>query len=290
MAEFAQRLMYPISNLWNEESNQGQRLRRLFTFLGWQLWKRTVRRPITVTLFNGARFLAYPDCHISSGILYTRIPNSRNILFLRKHLSGGTLIDVGANVGSASLLLSDKIEHAILFEPNPVAAARARHNLALNRLAFEVHEVALSDAAGEIQFECQGAADATARVIADGRHSDGPTILVPRTTFDEFLSQQGEPARPVSLVKIDVEGHENQVLRGMRHFIEVRRPRLVMFEYLQRTNLTETLRFFDELEYQVFELTAGGPVAATSQVVPLQDLFACPKERVSEIGVSSVTP
>ncbi len=56
------------------------------------------------SLFNGKRFVAYPDCPVSSGILYTRIPNSRNISFLREHLSGGTLIDVGANVGSVSLL------------------------------------------------------------------------------------------------------------------------------------------------------------------------------------------
>ena len=127
----------------------------------------------------------------------TRIPNSRNILFLRKHLSGGTLIDIGANVG--------------------------------------------------------------------------------------------DPHFPVSLVKIDVEGHENSVLRGMQKFVAEKRPPLVMFEYLQRTNLEETLRFFARVGYQVFELGTSGPVAATNRVAPLQDLFACPLERMPAIGVGNPT-
>ena len=142
------------------------------------MWKRLVRRPITVSLFNGKKFIAYPDCHVSSGIVYTRIPNSRNILFLREHLSGGTLIDV--------------------------------------------------------------------------------------------------------------EGHENSVLRGMRQFLAEKRP-LVMFEYLERTNLEQTISIFAEVGYKIFELGENGPVAATSQVKPLQDLFAWPVERVSEMGFSSGT-
>ena len=281
-----QGVMYPISSLWNDESNRGQRTRRLCTFVGWQLWKRLVRKPITVSLFNGQRFRAYPDCPVSSGVLYTRIPNSRNIIFLRKHLLGGTLIDVGANVGSVTLLLADTIEHAILFEPNPVAAARARENLARNKLDFKVYEVALSDSNGEIRFECNGGVDVGARVVGNAPSHRRSTFVVPCITFDEFLRQHGDPEFAVSLVKIDVEGHENSVLRGMRQFLAEKRPPLLMFEYLQRTNLEETLSFFESVGYQVFELGTKGPVAVRKPVKPLQDLFACPLERVAAMGVA----
>lgn len=284
----AQGLIYPISNLWSEESNQGQRTRRLCIFVGWQLWKRIVRKPITVSLFNGKRFIAHPDCQVSSGVLYTRIPNSRNILFLRKHLSGGTLIDVGANVGSVSLLLADTIEDAILFEPNPVAAARARENLARNELGFKVYELALSDTNGEIRFACHGGVNVGGHVLVNAP-SPAATRVVPCITFDEFLRRHGDPALPVSLVKIDVEGHENSVLRGMRQFLAERRPPLVMFEYLQRTNLEETLRFFAGVGYQVFGVGTNGPIAVTSRAEPLQDLFACPVERMAAMGVAGIT-
>lgn len=286
----AEGLIYPISSLWNEKSNRGQRIRRLLIFFSWQLWKRLVRKPITVSLFNGNRFEAYPDCQVSSGVLYTHIPNSRCILFLRKFLSGGTLLDIGANVGSVSLLLSDKLEDAILFEPNRVAAARARANLARNRLNFKVYELALSDTNGEIRFESAGAVDVGGHIVASDSRGKSAACVVQRITFDEFLRQHGDPVFPVSLVKIDVEGHENSVLRGMRQFLEKKRPPLVMFEYLQRTNLEETLELFAGIGYQVFELATNGPVAVCDRVEPLQDLFACPLERISAIGVSKPQP
>jgi FkbM family methyltransferase len=285
----AQDLIYPISNLWSEECNHGQRIRRLSVFVGWQLWKRVIRKPIAVSLFNGKRFKAYPDCKVSSGVLYTRIPNSRNILFLRKHLSGGTLIDVGSNVGSVTLLLADTIQDAILFEPNPLAAERARENLARNQLDFKVYEFALSDVNGEIRFESHGAVDVGGHVSVKAPSSDAATRVVSCITFDEFLLQRGDPRFPVSLVKIDVEGHENSVLRGLQKFLAEKRPPLIMFEYLQRTNLEETFRFFGTIGYQVFELGASGPVAATNRVEPLQDLFACPLERMPAMGVASPT-
>jgi FkbM family methyltransferase len=202
-------------------------------------------------------------------------------------VSGGTLIDVGANVGSVALLLADTIEDAILFEPNPVAAARARENLARNHLGFKVYEYALSDSNGEVRFECHGAVDSTGHVIAGD--AGGPTAsrIVQCIAFDEFLRRHGGPGVPVSLVKIDVEGHENWVLRGMRKFLAEKRPPLAMFEYLQRTNLEETRSIFAEVGYCVFELGANGPVAVTGRVEPLQDLFACPLERMPAMGVAS---
>lgn len=289
MLKAAQDLIYPISNLWNEESNRGQRTRRLCIFVGWQLWKRVARKSITVSLFNGKRFKAYPDCSVSSGVLYTRIPNSKKILFLREHLSGGTLIDVGANVGSVSLLLADKIENAILFEPNPVAAARARENLVRNQLGFTVYELALSDTNGEIPFECDGAVDSVGHVVVNAPSSQTASRVVQCITFDEFLRQHGDPDFRVSLVKIDVEGHENSVLRGMREFLAEKRPPLVMFEYLQRTNLEQTITIFAGVGDQVFELGANGPVAVACRAEPLQDLFACPLGRMAAMGVASVT-
>jgi hypothetical protein len=60
----------------------------------------------------------------------------------------------------------------------------------------------------------------------------------------------------------------------MRHH----RPRVVMFEYLQRTNLRETIGLFQDAGYTVLQLAPGGAVIATADVQPLQDLFACPNE------------
>ena len=200
---------------------------------------------------------------------------------MRKHIEKGTFIDIGANVGLISLLLADKIQHAILFEPNPVAAARARENLALNHLGFEVHELALSDQAGVVELENAGGVDSCNRTVA-GFTTSAPTISVQRDTLDRFLAEHGALPAPISAVKIDVEGHENSVLRGMLGFLETHRPRLVMFEYLQRTNIVETLELFSGVGYRVMELEAGAAAWATPQVSPLQDLFAFPEDLAAE--------
>jgi hypothetical protein len=60
-----------------------------------------------------------------------------------------------------------------------------------------------------------------------------------------------------------------------------------MFEYLQRTNLSETLRLFAGADYTVLQLTAKGAQIAGPGVSPLQDLFACPSELLTEFMVES---
>ena len=280
MPSFIKNARYVLGSIWHEESNRRQRVKRLFLLLGWQFWKRAVRSPVVVTLFNGLKFRAYPDCYASSAVMYTRIPDSRGILYLRAHIHEGTLIDVGANVGLVTLLLADQVQHALLFEPNPMAAGRARENLALNRLKFEVHEAALSDRTGTVEFEDEGGVSTCNRTVS-GFSTSLPTRKVACTTLDDFLTQH--PLRyPISAVKIDVEGHENQVLAGMMECLRYSRPRLVMFEYLQRTNLSETLRLFAMVGYTVLQLTSKGAEIAGPDVPPLQDLFACPDELLPE--------
>ena len=148
--------------------------------------------------------------------MYTHIPDSRDILFLRECMGRGILIDVGASVGLVILLLADKVQHSLLFEPNPIAAQRARENLALNRLNFELHELALSDKTGTVGFEDEGGVSTCNRTVS-GFSSSVPTREVQNA-----------------------------------------RPRLVMFEYLQRTNLRESLRLFASAEYTVFQLSFEG--------------------------------
>jgi FkbM family methyltransferase len=273
--------------IWHDESNRSHRVYALARAAGWQVWKRTVRRPLTTKLFNGLRFQVYPDCTTSSSTFYSRIPYSRNLHFLRGQISGGTLIDIGANVGLISVLLADKIQHALLFEPNPTAVARARENIALNQLPFQVHEVALSDQNGTVSFEDLGGASPCNRVVS-GITTNAPTITVPCMRLDDFLEQHANFPAPIAAIKIDVEGHENSVLQGMTRTLRERRPRVIMFEYLQRTDLRKTFEIFGKCGYKVTFLTSSGELQqAGLDVQPLQDLFACPEELAAELARAS---
>jgi len=278
-------LQYVLRSIWNEPSNRGQRLRRISLFFGWQFWKRVVGSPLEAKLPNGLRVQVWPDCDVSPSALYYSFPNGKCISFLRRYLDGGTFLDIGANVGLVSLLVADKVQHAILFEPNPRAVERAKENIRLNHLKFEVFSEALSDTVGTVAFENSDSVSACSRTV-DGFTTTLPTITVQRTTFDQFLQDYRADLPAISAVKIDVEGHENSVLRGMKGFLKNRRPKLVMFEYLQRTNIQQALATFAEVGYSVFELTPAGPRTVTDQVAPLQDLFACPAELAEGFGIS----
>ena len=273
--------------IWHDESNRNQRLLSLARATGWQIWKHTTGRPLTTKLFNGLQFRVYPDCTISSSTFYSRIPYSRNLQFLRSQINSGTLIDIGANVGLISILLADKIQHALLFEPNPIAAARARENITLNQLSHEVHEVALSDQNGTVSFENLGGASPCNRVV-DGVTTSAPTVTIPRMRLDDFLAQHGPLREPINVVKIDVEGHENSVLRGMTRVLANQRPRVIMFEYLERTDLRKTFEVFSSCGYKVMFLKSSGELKpAGLDVPPLQDLFACPEELASGLMKAS---
>jgi methyltransferase FkbM-like protein len=92
---------------------------------------------------------------------------------------------------------------------------------------------------------------------------------------------------PISAIKIDVEGHENSVLRGMMDCLRRHRPRVVMFEYLQRTNLREAISLFEDAGYTVLQLVPEGAAIAGADVPPLQDLFACPHDLLKEFTIEN---
>lgn len=75
LQSFLKNTHYVLGSIWHEESNRKQRVKRLFLFFGWQVWKRVVQRPLVVKLFNGLQFQAHPDCQVSSAVLYARIPD-----------------------------------------------------------------------------------------------------------------------------------------------------------------------------------------------------------------------
>jgi FkbM family methyltransferase len=149
---------------------------------------------------------------------------------------GAVVFDVGAHAGYFSLLFSRRVGapgvvHA--FEPVPQTAARLRRNLALNPALgekIEVHEVALSDRDGRVRMNVAGAANTGASHVVPVVEVDDPdrraagvaeTVEVECRAGDSIWRELGRPE--VSLVKIDVEGHELHVIRGLREVLSAHR-------------------------------------------------------------------
>jgi FkbM family methyltransferase len=139
--------------------------------------------------------------------------------------AGDTVYDIGANIGYVSLSLAKRVGptgSVIAFEPVPRNVDLLRRNLQVNQLEnIKLLDVAASDACGEAVIRIAGS-HATASMIWH-RNSPSATEIVVRTVAIDDLMMKQEIAYP-KFVKIDVEGAESYVLRGMRGTIAASQP------------------------------------------------------------------
>lgn len=118
--------------------------------------------------------------------------------------SGGVLLDLGANIGCASVYLVRRygFERVIVVEPVPDNVALARRNLMQNGVLAEVIQGAVGPTAGTVAF-----AEAADRNL--GRIDSGGDVLVDLVTPQDLLALAGGH---ISLVKMDIEGGEEPLL------------------------------------------------------------------------------
>jgi len=141
---------------------------------------------------------------------------------------GSRVIDVGANIGVYALpwaaMNADVTVHC--FEPNPAVRARLARNVALNRLTARIrlHTQALSDHAGTATLYGNDDMSSLNKGVYTGAGQAVPTE-VPLARLDDIFDIEGPP---LSLMKIDVQGHELEVLRGAHAAISRHRPALIL--------------------------------------------------------------
>src|SRR4029079_6403356 len=123
--------------IWGHPANRGRRVRAVSLFVGWQFYKRLLRRPIDVTERGGLRFKCYPDSQDAGRMIYfNRLPDPAEMTFIKRYLRpGDAFIDAGANVGIYTLFAAQLVGPSgsvIAFEPDPGAADRLRENVDRN--------------------------------------------------------------------------------------------------------------------------------------------------------------
>lgn len=140
----------------------------------------------------------------------------------------GVLLDIGANNGVISIgtLLADRVATVIGLEPDPESFALLQRNLELNDLSrrFEALPFAASNVTGKLHFELSpdNHGDHRIRPSASGvreegaQHEEGRTVIqVDARPLDEILASiPVEQRKPITLVWMDVQGHEGHVLAG----------------------------------------------------------------------------
>jgi FkbM family methyltransferase len=149
---------------------------------------------------------------------------------------GDRFADIGANIGLITLyapwLVGDR-GRVDSFEPNPACCDIIEKHLGMNRITnIALHRCALAESRGEAfltLFEESDAASTLAVVPADPALHISDTIPVQTEVGDVVL---GCDPRPIALMKIDVEGFELSVLKGLTRTLEAFHP-VVVTEVLE---------------------------------------------------------
>jgi FkbM family methyltransferase len=169
--------------------------------------------------------------------------------FMIEQAAGGTFIDVGANIGVYTHAIRKVARRVVAFEPVPSLAEALRRRYP----DVEVHACALSASSGQAILHIPSRADeivfprASLNAEANpGFHQD--TVAVTTRSLDDFRFQD------VRAIKIDVEGHEEAVLRGAVETIRATRPALLV-EIEERHHpgrSSEIMRWIEALGYAAF--------------------------------------
>ena len=144
--------------------------------------------------------------------------------------AGGTLVDVGANIGTTTVsgLRQHGFERAVACEPEPRNVLLLELNIVANDLRERaaVCPVAVGDAGGDIELLVADRYFGLHEVRPRGRprpkwpRSGHHVVSVPQSTLDALEREGTFDAGSVSLLWIDVQGHEGHVLRGAERLTE----------------------------------------------------------------------
>ncbi len=278
-----------LLRLWSRKAPRGRAA--LPSFVGGRLLQN---HRLVLRAASGARYAVEPSdlgtyfAMLNGGVRYP----SHVLDVCRAQLRlGDVFYDVGANVGHVSIQLGCHFRGAVdivSFEPQPGLAHRLAVSAALNKLpSFQVFDVLLGDHEGSAELFLTKTS-AHASLVA--RDPTARPVSRQMVTIDSLVS--AAVIRPPSLVKIDVEGAEMQVLKGARRTLEVHRPLLVLeadsnmgrFGYGKK-DLFTFLRSTGD--YRFFDVVRGAD-GRLSRLVALRDagesrhddILATPSDRV----------
>jgi len=169
---------------------------------------------LSFSYYKGVR-LYFSPALLTYSIFASPDTRQHDISVFEKHIkSGDTVIDVGANIGSLTLVaakLTGPQGKVICFEPSPRFSDIIKNNINLNNFSefVSVQAVALGKEPHTVYLNEQVADDTT-------NHIDTFGTSVRQVTLDSCTKE----LEKVDFLKIDVEGYELEVLKGSSETIQ----------------------------------------------------------------------
>ncbi len=168
---------------------------------------------------------------------------------------GMTILDVGADIGYYTLLFAQRVGpsgRVLAFEPIPKAKCYLDQNIALNGWDnVQTFDFALFDRAGTV---CLEDPFRKSRINPSKAMASDNDIQIEMQVFDEWR-RTGQVDR-VDLIKLDVEGAEMNVLRGMADTLQSHHPAIFLELHPREVESfsfspSDVLQFLSKLGYRI---------------------------------------
>lgn len=244
-----------------------------------QLTNWTIRMLLPKSLrFEDATVVLNPHDPVVSGALFFGVYEKGETAFVQRTLrSGMTVLDVGANVGYYTALAARRVGpngRVIALEPDPESFEYLQQTIAAN-------EVGNVDA-----FQCAAAdheAKMTLYISKDNRGDNRlyepdpkwPKVTVNARPADDILKEAD--VGPVDFIKIDVQGFEASVIKGLQNTIGQSEELMLLAEFWPKGlrdaggDPKEFLESLGDYDLQLHELTPKGELV---ELTDFDDLIA----------------
>jgi FkbM family methyltransferase len=203
-------------------------IKSIYRSILWQLQSSFYPSKLIVkTFIKPIKFHARKGLTGITGNIYAGLHDFDDMTFLLHFLRpDDTFYDVGANVGSYTLLASGICKaKSIAFEPVGSSFEILAKNIELNKLQDKASIInsAVGAQKGEIKFTTN--ADTVNHAAAENELIEEGIITVPVITIDSLTGKDAP-----HLMKIDVEGFETEVLKGMRSTLDMPSLKAIIIE------------------------------------------------------------
>ena len=220
----------PLS--WHDYFWSFLRRRRVRGFT--RLWHafRGPHETVRVRARFGAIFALNPFAYIDGIVFEEGFYESEVLAAIEPKLHPGAVLwDIGANFGLHAITAArlHREVTVVAFEPNPTEHARLLQHRAWNAPHLVTSSLALSDAASVLPLHLGPPGNSGMTTLAPwSKASYSGTVLVATAKGDDLVACGAVPAP--TAIKLDVEGSEAAVLRGLAATLNHRRCELVVFE------------------------------------------------------------
>lgn len=252
--------LFSFQKVLNHPNNKSAKIGTLGRLLIWKLNQLFFHLPKIVNLTPEMKCICHPDSSFGSLIIYTKLPEYEEMNFIYNYLKKDDIfLDVGANIGAHTLMAASKIKTGKIFsfEPSSKALRYLKENIQINNLnsIVTIIDKVVSDKNGLEKF-----------II--GKHSEVDHIgekddqlhemkTIPSIGLDKFLTEQ--KINYVDLIKIDVEGAELKVLKGLRGYLAGGKVGMIIFEInsncgIYGYSVKDMINFLEQYDFLLYSL------------------------------------